>query len=82
LEDISLGEKICDTYHIYIQNNEQLLKHTTWYNMRGSSAQALTPQKEENIMEVRWVHIKDLAPLVAKSYEAIKEVLKAAGVQW
>ena len=26
--------------------------------------------------------MEDLAPLVAKSYEAIKEVLKSAGVQW
>jgi ADP-ribose pyrophosphatase YjhB (NUDIX family) len=82
LENLSLGEKICETYHIYIQNKEQLLKHTTWYNMRGSSAEALTPQAEENIMEVRWVHTSELAPLIDKSYEAIKEVLKSAGVQW
>jgi 8-oxo-dGTP pyrophosphatase MutT (NUDIX family) len=82
LENLSLGEKICETYHIYIQNKENLLKHTTWYTMRGSSAQVLTPQAEENIIEARWVHASELAPLVAKSYEAIKEVLKSAGVQW
>jgi ADP-ribose pyrophosphatase YjhB (NUDIX family) len=82
LSDLQLGKKICDTYHIYSQNGEHLLKHTAWYTMQGSSAQKLKPQKAENIMEARWVAQKDLAPLVGKSYEAIREVIRAAGLQW
>lgn len=82
LEDLQLRDKICDTYHIYSQNNEQLLKHTAWYKMSGSSEQKLKPQKAENIMEARWVAEADLGPLVARSYEAIREVLRAAGMRW
>ena len=82
LEQLTLGEKIDDTYHIYAQNNEQLLKQTTWYKMTGSSTDKLRPQKEENIIEARWVSEKDIAPLAAKSYEAIREVLRKAGMEW
>ncbi len=45
LKTLTLEEKICDTYHIYAQNNEQLLKRTAWYRMKGSSADKLKPQK-------------------------------------
>jgi 8-oxo-dGTP pyrophosphatase MutT (NUDIX family) len=80
LQHIALGEKICDTYHIYSQHNEQLLKRTAWYKMRGQKADKLQPQKEENILEARWVAEVDIAPIAAKSYEAIREVLRASGI--
>ena len=33
-------------------------------------------------MEARWVGQKELSPFVAKTYEAIRQVLRAAGLQW
>ena len=82
LENLALGEKIGDTYHIYAQNNEQLLKQTAWYKMTGLSTDKLRPQKEENIIEARWVSENDIAPFVAKTYEAVREVLTIAGLKW
>lgn len=79
LERLSLGEKICDTYHIYSLYSENLLKRTAWYKMMGTSEDKLKPQKAENIMEARWVKEQDLPPLAAKSYEAVREVLREAG---
>ena len=78
LKHLTLREKICDTYHAYTQNNEQILKRTAWYKMEGTSADKLKPQKEENILEARWVNERDIAPLAAKSYAAIRDVLRAA----
>jgi ADP-ribose pyrophosphatase YjhB (NUDIX family) len=82
LEHVSMGDKICDTFHVYTQNNQQMLKRTAWYRMAGSSSDVLRPQKEENIMEAKWVTSKELGPLAARSYEAIREVLKIAGLKW
>jgi ADP-ribose pyrophosphatase YjhB (NUDIX family) len=82
LHTLVLDGKICDTYHIYAQGGDQLLKQTSWYRMNGSVADKLRPQKEENIIEARWVSEAELAPLAAKSYEAIREVLKASGLHW
>jgi len=82
LQTLSLAGKICDTYHIYTQQNEQILKRTAWYKMAGTSEDKLDPQKEENIMEARWVNEKDLAPFASRSYEAVREVLRLAGLKW
>ena len=82
LQQLTLGEQVCETYHVYAQNKENLLKHTVWFSMYGTHKEKLVPQKEENILEARWVSEENLAPIVFKSYEAIKEVLKQAGVKW
>jgi 8-oxo-dGTP pyrophosphatase MutT (NUDIX family) len=82
LQQLTLGEKICDTYHVYAQYGQSLLKCTTWYRMFGSSKEKLVPQKEENILEARWIKTSEMSPVVFKSYEAIREVLREAGVKW
>lgn len=82
LQQIKLGKKIGDTYHIYSQNNENLLKCTAWYRMKASALETLTPQKEENIIEARWVTEGELSSIAYKSYEAIREVLHLAGFKW
>ena len=79
LQQLTLGEKICDTYHIYSHHQQELLKRTTWYKMKGDSAGQLVPQQEENILEARWIAPDMLGQTVFKSYEAIREVLRAAG---
>jgi 8-oxo-dGTP pyrophosphatase MutT (NUDIX family) len=82
LQQLRLGEKLIDSFHIYLQDGEQYLKQTVWYIMHGSSTDLLKPQKEENIMEARWVAEKELGTYSSRSYEAIREVLKAAGLKW
>jgi ADP-ribose pyrophosphatase YjhB (NUDIX family) len=82
LQYLTLDGKICDTYHIYTLKNQHFLKQTAWYKMKGSSRDKLKPQKEENIMEARWIAERDLAPYASKTYEAVKEVLLAAGLKW
>jgi 8-oxo-dGTP pyrophosphatase MutT (NUDIX family) len=82
LQQLTLGDKICDTYHVYAQNGQSLLKCTSWFTMYGNAKEKLVPQKEENILEAKWIHPNNMAPIVFKSYEAIREVLRAAEVKW
>ena len=82
LHKLKLEEKICETFHIYVQNRQNLLKHTVWYRMKGEANEKLVPQKEENIIEARWIAEKELSPIVFKSYEAVREVLHEAGLKW
>lgn len=82
LQHIDLAEKVCDTYHIYAQRGQQLVKTTAWYRMKGNSADTLSPQAEESIQEARWISKEELGPIAFKSYEAIREVLHAAGYSW
>jgi 8-oxo-dGTP pyrophosphatase MutT (NUDIX family) len=82
LRQLRLGDKLSDSFHIYVQDGEQYLKQTVWYTMYGTSTDLLKPQKEENIMEARWVVEKELGTHASRSYEAIREVLKTAGLKW
>lgn len=82
LQQLSIGAKICDTYHVYEQKGEQLLKRTTWYKMEGNSKENLVPQLEENILEAKWIAEKELGPKVYKSYAAVREVLTQCGLKW
>jgi ADP-ribose pyrophosphatase YjhB (NUDIX family) len=82
LEHLALEQKICDTYHVYTQGSENLLKRTAWFKMKGLSADKLKPQKEEDIVEAKWVAESELASYAARSYEAIRDVLGAGGLKW
>jgi 8-oxo-dGTP pyrophosphatase MutT (NUDIX family) len=82
IPELKLGDKICETYHVYAQGGVELLKTTHWYNMKAKKAFELHPQKEENILEARWVAEKKLGLYVHQSYEAIKEILTESGKKW
>ncbi|MCD6062914.1 MAG: hypothetical protein K0R82_825 [Flavipsychrobacter sp.] len=82
LQHLELKEKVCDTYHVYSQNGQTLLKHTVWYKMIGTSKDKLKPQEEENILEAKWIPENELREVVYKSYDAIREVLSLSGFKW
>lgn len=82
LHRLSCGPKICETYHIYAQCGQRLVKTTSWYRMTGTFSETPVPQAEENITEARWVSLRELGPIAFKSYHAIRDVLHKAGVRW
>lgn len=63
------------TYHEYRENGKLIGKITHWYLMEPDDPETeFTPQKEEQIEEVRWVPLKIAAGLVG--YSNLKKVLK------
>ncbi len=82
IRQLTLGDLLAETWHLYNEKNKNLVKHTTWYHMTSTDRQKLIPQQEEDIMEVRWVNPAELLPYVANTYQAIKDVLKHAGHSW
>jgi len=82
LPELVMGGRICETYHVYAQDGVELLKTTYWYHMDVPKAFGLVPQKEEQILEARWVAEKKIGNYMSQSYDAIKEVLLEAGKKW
>lgn len=82
LQTLTLEDKLCDSYHIYNQDGVSYLKHTVWFKMKGTTTDKLLPQKEENILEAKWVAEREIGPLAARTYEAVRDVLKIAGLKW
>ncbi len=65
------------TEHAYEERGKSILKESHWWLMRASSQQTLVPQTEEDISELRWLAKKDFNIVLANTYPAILEVLKA-----
>ncbi|MDP3469799.1 MAG: NUDIX domain-containing protein [Daejeonella sp.] len=73
----SLGEKICNTYHIYEMNHERILKKTSWYRMYAVNQKVLIPQLEEGITDVRWLAPGDFMMIRQNTYPLIRDLLNA-----
>lgn len=73
----SLGKKITKTYHIYELKTKIVLKISHWYKMKAIANQALVPQLEEGITEVKWLAKSDWPIVRANTYPSILDVLDA-----
>jgi 8-oxo-dGTP pyrophosphatase MutT (NUDIX family) len=77
IDGIRLGPRLARTWHTYARNGRQHLKRTDWFLMRTSSEQALVPQHEEDIDEVRWVDHEEADVLKADTYPSLLPVVAA-----
>ena len=82
IRQLTLGDKLSETWHLYNEKGKNLVKHTTWYKMSSTDDQALEPQAEEDIKEARWVNANELKPFMDNTYRAIQDVLSTAGLRW
>jgi 8-oxo-dGTP pyrophosphatase MutT (NUDIX family) len=80
LKNVRLGEPLVVTWHTYDENGKHILKESHWYRMTASSKQAITPQLEEQITELRWVPVEEIRPLLHNSFPSVADVVEAAGV--
>ncbi len=72
---LQLKKKIGETYHVYDAFGKHFLKISHWYHMACSSKQALQPQTEEHITEIKWVRTKDIREPLQDTYPSIKNIL-------
>jgi 8-oxo-dGTP pyrophosphatase MutT (NUDIX family) len=71
-----LGEKICKTYHVYVNKGEVVLKKTWWYKMKCKGQNKLKPQIEEGITDVRWFKKDEIDPILSNTFPSIMDVLE------
>lgn len=75
LKNIQLLNFLVTTYHTYHAFNQFILKETYWYRMRTISAQKLTPQTEEDIVQIEWVKPEGMPEKLIHTYPSIRDVL-------
>jgi ADP-ribose pyrophosphatase YjhB (NUDIX family) len=73
--EISVKENSFISYHTYSHKNKQVLKRTHWYKMDLISDAKMTPQKEENIIKVKWMNRNNMHKALLNSYASIVHVL-------
>lgn len=76
LKNIQLLNFLVTTYHTYRAFNQFILKETYWYRMRAFAAQKLTPQTEEDIVQIEWVKPDEIPEKLTQTYPSIRDVLR------
>lgn len=71
---IKLLSHLTDTWHLYSEKGEHILKRTYWYAMSSNDAE-LTPQTEEDITAVEWLRTDQLGKVRANTYGSILDVM-------
>ena len=72
VKDLTMGEYLGSTFHIYFLFNRWCVKETHYYKMRTSSKAELIPQLSEAIVEAQWISRSALPHILEKSYTSIK----------
>jgi len=73
---VSIEDKICHTWHTYIQNKKYVLKKTHWYAMQCVNDANLSPQTEEDIEKVEWMNLSQMRSALYSSYRSIRFVIQ------
>ena len=77
LNNLTLGEPICTTYHTYHNKDNFVLKESHWYKMTVPTGEKVKVQSEEDIVKARWCSPWRLKCLLRKAYPSIRDVFAA-----
>lgn len=77
LKNVQILKPMPDTYHTYQEFGKKILKQSCWFRMHAPGVQALKPQTEEDITEIKWVPVQELNAYTSQTYPSVKDVLKA-----
>ena len=78
LKEVKLVEPLLFTYHTYDENGKHILKETSWYLMHASAKQAVKPQEEEQITEIKWIEPAEVDKYLQRSFPLIRDVIEKA----
>lgn len=77
LVHVKLVSPLTITWHTYHEGSKFILKESHWYRMAVNNEQELTPQKEEDIHEIKWVDRNHMKEFGKKSFPSVNDVLEA-----
>ncbi|MBS1920591.1 MAG: NUDIX domain-containing protein [Bacteroidetes bacterium] len=78
LQKIKLDKFFTLTYHTYHEGTHFILKESHWFLMKTKSDQPLTPQTEEEIIEIKWAKQEEIPVYLMNCFPSIADVLKMA----
>lgn len=75
-QNLTLVNKIGETYHTYNAYGKHFIKTTHWYYMTCPALQKLVPQTEEDIAAIKWMSPENLDEVLNNTYASIKDILQ------
>lgn len=82
IENIEIEKFVMCTYHIYTENDQEILKISHWYKMQSLDEKnlILKPQIEEGITKVVWKDTNDIQKALQNTYPNIKILLETSNL--
>ena len=75
IERLAVVKFLKYTYHTYVEDDQPILKKTSWFLMSSDYKNKLTPQISEGITKVIWVSKNEISFKLDNSFENIKDLL-------
>jgi len=75
LKIVALIKPLTVTYHTYHEGTRFILKESHWFIMQVTGEQKLTPQTEEDIINIKWVNENDLIKYKKDAFSSVADVL-------
>ncbi len=80
ISGLVIERRLPSTFHLYrspyiLDENNWVLKETSWFEMSYAGSGEIAPQTEEQIEEVRWVSKEELPEVYDQTYGNIKDLL-------
>ena len=72
VKNLKLIKPLSKTYYIYPLGEQQVLKEVTWFLFQSDKDEALQPQTEENIDDVKWVKTDKINEFLKMSYPSVR----------
>lgn len=73
---VSVGERICTTWHTYSLNGNPILKRTKWYRMGVIDDSRMAPQEDEDIEKLAWLNRRETQLALTNSFSSIRYVIE------
>lgn len=79
IRELEIVRQLSSTFHIYPYKKSYALKQSYWFYMTSSYSQALVPQAEEDIDQVKWFTQQQIQSVIIKdTYYTITDVIREA----
>jgi ADP-ribose pyrophosphatase YjhB (NUDIX family) len=75
LTDVTITNKLPCTYHMYSENNKNIIKKTYWYEMNTCNSKATKPQVVEGITCVKWVKNNEIDDVLDNTFLSVFELV-------
>ena len=75
LHGLKILRQLMNTYHIYTENGENIIKRTFWFRMKTDYNGALHPQKSEGIDKAVWLNKESINEKLDNTFGNIKDLL-------
>lgn len=76
LTKIKLLSPLLTTYHTYHEGSRFILKESYWFTMKVTGKQNIQPQKEEGILEIKWVTPNEAEKFFPECFPSVIDVIK------